>query len=83
MIERLDYHVAHLEQIEKRLISSGLGGQAAIARLRLAMDHLRVRSGLEHRRVKRVGRVIDEVRRLDGYRRYSLGLSSALADVTR
>lgn len=80
---RLDYHVSHLEEIEKRLAVSGLRTEATDARLDAAETHLRFRASLAGRRRSRVRGVAHEVRQANGYRRFSLGVASALADVAR
>lgn len=80
---RMGYHLAHLEEIEKRLDVSGMLSPEAAARLDASCDHLRFRSALATRRRLRVGDVAREWRSADGYRRFSLGLGTALADVAR
>lgn len=80
---RIRYHIAHLDEIEKRLDASGLADGEPRARLDAARRHLTVRASLDRSRPRRVRVVIDEYRRLDGYRRFSLGLASAIADVVR
>lgn len=81
--QRLGYHLAHLEEIEKRLIVSGYASSESDARLRAATRHLRFRESLEADRRVRAREVVEEFRRLDGYRRFSLGMASAMADLTR
>ena len=81
--QRLGYHLAHLEEIEKRLIVSGYASHESDARLRAATRHLRFRESLEVDRRVRAREVVEEFRRLDGYRRFSLGMASAMADLTR
>lgn len=81
--QRLAYHLAHLDEIEKRLMVSGLDSSASDARLAAAARHLRFRESLDHRRLGRVGPVTAEMWHEDGYRRFSLGAASAVADITR
>ena len=83
VIGRIEYHVAHLEEIHKRLIVAGLSTEASEQRLEVAERHLRFRASLDRRRRARVPVVIQELRRLDGYRRFSLGVVTAVSDVTR
>ncbi len=80
---RMDYHLAHLEEIEKRLVVTGLASDASDARLESAKRHLAFRSALDPRRRARVRAVRQELQSEDGYRRFSLGVASALADLTR
>lgn len=80
---RLDYHVAHLDEIEKRLVVAGMDSAASDARLAEAREHLRFRSALDSHRRHRIRSVAGEMRRADGYRRFSLGMASAIADVAR
>lgn len=80
---RSDYYAAHLDLIDKRLSVSGFGSDQAADRLEAATRHLNVRSSLQTSRRVRARQVAAEFRRPDGYRRFSLGVASALGDVTR
>jgi glycosyltransferase involved in cell wall biosynthesis len=80
---RIDYHLAHLQEIEKRLDATSMASQASDRRLEDAQRHLRLRSELAVRRRDRLGPVTQELRNSDGYRRFSLGLVSALSDAAR
>jgi hypothetical protein len=80
---RMQYHVAHLDEIEKRLEASMLDRPEALARLRAARAHLVLRSSLDRKRRQRIRPVAEELRRIDGYRRFSFGVVSAAADVVR
>lgn len=80
---RCDYHLAHLELIDKRLSIAGLDSGQMADRLDAAARHLIVRTRLTHGRRTRAREVAAEFRRPDGYRRFSLGVASALGDVTR
>jgi hypothetical protein len=81
--QRLGYHLAHFEEIKERLIVSGLDTPASDARLAAATRHLRFRESLDQPLGGRARAVVAELRRLDGYRRFSLGVASAMADLTR
>lgn len=83
VVRRLDYHLAHLEEIGKRLDAAALTTPAAAASLDAASRHLRVRIGLDPLRRRRVAPVVRELVRRDSYRRFSLGAASALADAVR
>lgn len=80
---RSQYHAAHVREIAKRISVYGFDSGDSMLRLRLAEEHLQTRGALEDRRRRRtrsVGRhLLDE----DGYRRFSLGLSTAVADWIR
>lgn len=80
---RSQYHAAHMQEIAKRITVYGFDSGDSMLRLRLAEEHLQTRATLgdrRRRRARRVGRhLLDE----DGYRRFSLGLSTALADWLR
>lgn len=80
---RMEYHLAHFDEIDKRLIVGGLDSPESVGRLADARRHLRFRCGLDSRRRVRVWAVVEELRRMDGYRRFSLGAASAMADVAR
>lgn len=80
---RSQYHAAHMREISKRLESAELDSGEAMLRLRLADRHLTLRGALptsRWRRSRQVGRhYLDE----DGYRRFALGLATAVADWSR
>jgi glycosyltransferase involved in cell wall biosynthesis len=80
---RMGYHLAHIDEIEKRLEVAGLATPETTARADAGRRHLRFRASLADRRHERIGPVARELRRRDGYRRFSLGVASALADVAR
>lgn len=80
---RMAYHQAHFEEIERRLTNAGLLTETAADRLKSVGHHLDQRSGLAHERRRRIATASREYRHPDGYRRYSLGLASALADMIR
>ncbi len=80
---RSDYYAAHLDLIDKRLSVTGFGSDQAADRLEAATRHLNVRSSLQTSRRVRARQVAAEFRRPDGYRRFSLGVASAIGDVTR
>jgi glycosyltransferase involved in cell wall biosynthesis len=81
--QRMEYHLAHLEQIDKRLAAAGLDTPRSRDALSAAEEHLRFRSSLAPHRRSRLGPVLGELRDADGYRRFSLGVSSAVADLAR
>lgn len=81
--QRMAYHLAHLEEIEKRLVVAGLETERSRAALDAAKAHLQFRGSLSQHRGRRIGPVLDELRRVNGYRRFSLGVASAVADLTR
>lgn len=83
MAQRMAYHLAHLEEIEKRLVVARLDTPASGAALDAAKRHLQFRVSLNGRRAPRVAPVMGELRRRNGYRRFSLGVASALADLAR
>jgi hypothetical protein len=80
---RMGYHLAHFDEIEKRLDVAGLSSAESEARLASARAHVAFRATLDPRRSVRVRAVASELRRRDGYRRFSLGIASALADIAR
>lgn len=80
---RYAYSIAHLEEIEKRLDVNDLLSADAELKLRLAREHLETRSGLPAQRRLRARPVLQHLVEVDGYRRFSLGLSTALADLLR
>jgi hypothetical protein len=73
----------HLAEVEKRLADHGLGGAASEERLALARRHLARREALDALRRRRIRPVVSEFRSAHGYRRFSLGASTALADLLR
>lgn len=80
---RSQYHAVHIREIAKRISVCGLDSGDSMLRLRLAEEHLRTRGTLERRRTRRVRRVGRHLLDEDGYRRFSLGLSTAFADWLR
>ena len=80
---RMSYHLAHFDEIEKRLHVAAMASTESDARLASARQHVGFRQGLPLRRRRRLRAVAGELRRRDGYRRFSLGAASAVADVTR
>lgn len=80
---RTNYLLDHIDVIRKRLALGGLSSDATDERLDLVERHLRTRSALPQDRSARVRPVIDEFRADFGYRRFSLGLSTAVADIVR
>lgn len=80
---RLAYHVAHIDEIEKRLTATGLDTAESLLRLKLARTHLRTRESLTHKRAKRASTILHHYLEIDGYRRFSLGTASALSDLIR
>lgn len=80
---RFDYHLAHLAEIEKRLEYLEMDMGESSLRLRLAGDHLRARRRLSSMSRTRLRPIAQHYLDEDGYRRYALGISSALSDWTR
>ena len=80
---RMGYHLAHFDEIEKRLLVAGMATPESDDRIDSARAHVRFRESLDPHRRARVRAVATELRREDGYRRFSLGIASAMADVTR
>ena len=80
---RAGYHCAHLDEIVKRLDAARLATVESDARLDAARRHLQFRLALGEPRRGRFGSVLREWRRGDSYRRFSLGLATAVADLTR
>jgi glycosyltransferase involved in cell wall biosynthesis len=83
MRHRILWTDEHLREIDKRLARLELGGPATEERITLAQRHLARREALAPRRASRVASVVSEYRSSDGYRRFSLGVSTALADLLR
>ncbi len=81
--DRADYHRAHLDEIEKRLTATGLAGPLALRHLQAAREHLALRASMVGPRRRRVRPVVGHLRDRDGYRRFSLGASTALSDLVR
>lgn len=80
---RSQYHAVHIREIAKRISVCGLDSGDSMLRLRLAEEHLRTRGTLAPQRVRRTRNVGRHLFNEDGYRRFSLGLSTALADWLR
>jgi hypothetical protein len=83
MRHRIVWTDEHLREIDKRLGRLELGGPAVQERIALAERHLARREALSRRRGGRVASVVREYRSSNGYRRFSLGISTALADLVR
>lgn len=80
---RLDYHLAHLTEIQKRLEHLDLDTGESALRIRLACDHLRARRRITSMSRTGVRPLAEHYLDEDGYRRFALGASSAVADWTR
>lgn len=80
---RSQYHAVHIREIAKRISVCGLDSGDSMLRLRLAEEHLQTRGTLEVRRRRRTRSVGQHLLDEDGYRRFSLGLSTAVADWLR
>jgi glycosyltransferase involved in cell wall biosynthesis len=80
---RNDYHLRHLEEIDRRLDDAGLATAESSRHLALAEAHLHRRGALATARSRRARLVLDELRSDDGYRRFSLGVATAVADLVR
>ncbi len=80
---RSHYNRVHVLEIAKRLESCGLDSGDSMLRLRLAGEHLRSRGDLPAARWQRTGPVGRHCLDEDGYRRFALGLSTAVADWVR
>lgn len=81
-IGRSQYHRAHLEEIAKRLAVADLDSGESALRIRMATEHLLTRELVASEKLptETAGRhYLDD----DGYRRFALGLSTALADWLR
>lgn len=82
-IGRFDYHVAHMAEVTKRLESTDMDTGDSHLRLRLASQHLQARGELTRSSRRRIAPIARHYRDEDGYRRFALGLSSAVSDWTR
>lgn len=82
-VGRSQYHEAHVQEIAKRLESTGIDSGDSLLRLRLAREHLSTRGSLEPSRVRRSSKVWRHYLDDDGYRRFALGLATAVADWMR
>ena len=82
MQHRIEWTDRHLVEIDKRLSHLGFEGPS-LDRIALAQRHLAVRGSLDDSRAGRVRPVLTEFRGAHGYRRFSLGLSTLLADLLR
>lgn len=81
---RFAYQLEHLREIHKRLAANGLDSGESDLRLRLAEQHLLVREHLDDSSWRRRAiPVLHQYVNADGYRRFSMGLSSALSDIAR
>lgn len=81
--QRSAYHLAHLELIQKRLDDAGLLTPEAEQHLELAAEHIKTRGRLDIMRRRRPRYVLEELRKPNGYRRFSLGITTAIADLFR
>lgn len=82
-VGRSQYHEVHVLEIAKRLESTGVDTGDASLRLRLASQHLGTRGSLDRSRIRRGTKVWSHYLDDDGYRRFALGLATAVADFTR
>lgn len=80
---RFEYHLAHLTEIAKRLEHSDMDSGGSSLRLRLATEHLEQRCQLTSGSRRQLRPVAQHYLEQDGYRRFALGLSSAVSDWTR
>ena len=80
---RAEYYLAHLHEISKRLEASDLDTGDSHLRLHLGAQHLAARSAIVHDRKGRLRAIGRQYRDPDGYRRFALGLATALADLVR
>ena len=80
---RMDFESLHIEEIRRRLARTGLGSDATERVLSMAQRHLRSRQALPEARSRRIGEVVSELRHEDGYRRFALGMATAIADLAR
>lgn len=82
-VQRAEFHLLHLEEIQKRLVVAGLESDTSREQLRLAERHFAWRGALDPARSRRARSVLREVRGSNDYRRYALGAASAVSDVVR
>lgn len=80
---RADYYRAHLQEIAKRLEATDMASGDSNLRLHLGEQHLAARSAIVGDRRHRLREVVRQYRDPDGYRRFALGLATAMADLTR
>lgn len=80
---RMEFDSLHIEEIRRRLHTTGLGSDATESVLTMAYRHLRSRQDLAEARLQRVGGVVSELRHENGYRRFALGAATAFADLAR
>lgn len=80
---RFAYNLAHIDEIDKRLAATGLDSAESQLRLRLARVHLTVRENLAANRLERAKPILRHYLEVDGYRRFSLGMASAISDLIR
>lgn len=80
---RFGYMRVHVEEIRKRLIAGGLDSATSELWLRLADQHLALRSEITSNRSGRLVPAAKEYLRADGYRRFSLGFAAMASDLIR
>ncbi|MFM7063624.1 MAG: glycosyltransferase family 2 protein [Actinomycetes bacterium] len=80
---RAEYYLAHVHEISKRLEALHLDSGDSNLRLHLGAQHLTARIAIVHDRRGRARAISRQYRDPDGYRRFALGLATALADFVR
>jgi len=80
---RAEYHRQHLREIDKRISAQGLDHGWSPLAIRLADQHLQSRSQLPRRRSARIRPVGREYLSEDGYRRFAIGIPTAVSDLIR
>jgi len=81
--KRMDFDSLHIDEIRRRLATTGLGSEATERVLQMAHRHMQSRKALPEERLRRVGEIVTELRHEDGYRRFALGTATAVADIAR
>ncbi len=81
--QRTEFHRIHIQEIDRRLLATGLTSSMSDRQIQEADEHLRLRTELSPARAERVGPVLREFRSGGGYRRFSLGVATALSDLIR
>ena len=82
-VQRAEFHVLYLKEIEKRLVAAGLDSPSSAEQLRLAERHFAWRGALDQGAASRARHVYQELRTDNGYRRFGLGAASAISDLVR
>jgi hypothetical protein len=82
-VQRAEFHVLYLREIDKRLAAAGLATPESAEQLRLAERHFAWRGAMYEESTPRLRHVLEELRADDGYRRFGLGAASAFADFLR